>query len=765
MRSLDPIHRVCSWSPGPGRQPLEWSVRLEAAGRTWTAADASIEGYPGTPPGCTLRFKDLGLTWILQPEPDPGEGAFILRSSLANHSDKPIALGKAVLLDCPGPLGLWGAQEDVRVLAPGSGQNARSVHRLADPAAPRGSEIKLQFFNRTRREAFQAGFLTFTRVNPRVEYAFDESGGLMDVRAFCDFAGWELAPGASTETEPLRLAFGADPFAQLEQWARLAAARCVPPPSHWDRAPIGFVGGTWVDGFHSGPYEEVVLRNVRAVRRRLADFGVTYVWISIANLAGTQPGNWLNWNYTHFPSGPEALARTLRELGMTWGLWTGYFHVSADLADVVEELRDAFQKDEAGQPRATRRGWSHGDYSGRPPEERPHLYLLDPTHPKTLAFLKTVFATYRAWGARYFMTDYLGPGMLADQAPAAHYDRSLIAGVETLRRAMAAVREAAGPDTYLLASTSPTVHCAGLVDGVRTGNDFGEGRYITRYSPASYVINNPGHGRGVGIALQNQASAWYTHRVLYLNDSGNVLAVDKPIPLNEARIHAAVHALSGGPTMLGDDIDRLDEERLRLIKVTLPRPREVAFPADLFDAAFPDPPRVFLRSVRTAWGEFSVVALYNLGSAPLPMAVPLASLRLRDDADYLVWEFWNADYVGRVRGALEAVVPPLSVLVFRLVEDRHVPVLLGTDMHLLMGEMEVTQCAWDPGRKQFSGRAVRPAGETGSVFLHVPESLRLADPRGFSIARSARDDTLVVRIALEFGKGWADWCVALADRS
>ena len=35
------------------------------------------------------------------------------------------------------------------------------------------------------------------------------------------------------------------------------------------------------------------------------------------------------------------------------------------------------------------------------------MYALDPTHPKAQAFLRDVFTTYRRWGVRYYMIDFL----------------------------------------------------------------------------------------------------------------------------------------------------------------------------------------------------------------------------------------------------------------------------------------------------------------------------------------------------------------------
>jgi hypothetical protein len=203
--------------------------------------------------------------------------------------------------------------------------------------------------------------------------------------------------------------------------------------------------------------------------------------------------------------------------------------------------------------------------------------------------------------------------------------------------------------------------------------------------------------------------------------------------------------------MLGDDLDRMDDERLDLVKKTLPRPREVAVPINLFACVHPATPRVFHRHIVKAWGSFDVVAVYNFSDDLLRESVSMADLQLDPVKRHLVFEFWNGEYQGRITGQLVAVVPPRSVRVYRLTEDTHAPTLMGTDMHLLMGEMEILDCAWDPSAMTLSGRVIRPAGERGSLFIHAPETVRVTTPRGVSIAKDARDMTLIIRVPLRFG--------------
>ena len=742
-----------------------WQMAVEADGVLLRSPDAQVATTGGEPLAFTLAFPVAGLAWHVRCQMATGEGRVVIETELENRSDRAIRLGKAHVLDTDGPVGVGEPCAEM-VCLPLSGEiGNRPVWRLADSQCPRTSKIKAQFFNRAAAKAMQVGFLTFQRANTEVEHAYDAKAGITALKAWCDFAGWELAPGQSTPTETFTLAAGHDPHAQLAAWADLAAARCS--PRRWEDAPIGWIGWAWVDPFNVERYQDVLLRNCQAIRRRLEGFGVNYVWLSIGNLARGIPGDWLNWNTELFPDGPQHLAARLREMGFRWGLWCGAFWMCSMLDDKVEALRDALLKNPDGSLMVVRPEWQFGAAGEMPKAERPCMYALDPSHPKALALLKEVFEAYRRWGVRYYMLDFLhaASGDIGSHPYTDHHDKGLVAGPEAYHNALRVIRQAAGDDTYFLSSTGPTVHNVGIMDAVRTGNDFGEGRALypdSYFYPATFVINSGAFWTGALRALVNQASAYYTHRKLYINDSGNVLTVDKPLPLRDARVHATIHALSGGPSMLGDDVDRMDDERLALIKKTLPRSRDVAAPVDLFDSPMPDHPKVFHRKILKPWGRFDVVAVYNFTDDLLRQPVELARLGLEPDADYLVWEFWNAEFVGTARDVFEAVVPPGSVRVFRLVEDTGQPVLVGTDMHVLMGEMEIDRCAWDADRRVLSGRAIRPSGETGNVFLHAPPTLRVANPRGHWLAKDARDSSLIIRCSLRFEDGAAEWAVQFA---
>ena len=749
----------------------DWRMVVEADGQRLDSREVGFSREEGDGlPLLAANFEEAGLVWRLHAESHEDAEVLVISSFIENTSSEPIALGKATVLETDGLTDFSGPGDEVVELAL-PGRNARRpVRRVNDPDL-RGETgrtvgtVKTLYCNRTRGHSALVGFVSFGRIQTEVEREWREDGVIGALRVSCDFAGWELAPGETVPLETFVLTTGPDPHALLEDWAENAAAAC--DARVWEDAPIGWLGWSWVDAFNSETYEDVVLRNLEAVRRRLAGFGVNYCWISIGNLAMGYPGAWLDWNYENFPNGPEYLRRRLDELGVKWGLWCGPFWMCEAVTEGMAELEDGLLRNEDGSLHVSLEHWRYGEAGKLPVEERPCLYALDTGRPAARDFLRETFAVYRAWGVRYYMIDFLyaGAGIICNPDAPRPGDPEMLPGPEAFRAGLQAIREGAGDDTYLLASTGPTVQTAGYADGVRVGNDFGEGRAIEPgcfFYPASYVINNPGFWTGACYALQNMATAWYTHRRLYLADSGNVLTVDQPLSLSDARIAATIHALSGGPSMIGDDVDRMSDARLALIKKTLPRPRDVARPVDLFDTPAPDYPKVFHRRVSTPACEHDVVAVFNFGEDLLREPVDLAELDLDEDEDYLVWEFWNEAYVGRARGTLEAVVPPGQVCVYRLAEDMACPTLLGTDMHLLMGEVEVLDCGWDEESMTLYGRVFRPEGERGSVFLHAPKGLCVEEPEGLWIAKDGRDESLIIRCDLDFDFGDGEWQVTFA---
>jgi len=699
--TLLPAALAAEFRPAIAGWPARVGVHVDG---TLHWAETGPDGGPAFP------AAGLAATWTAGPDDT-------VSVAVRNTSGRPRALGRfivAQLADVPGDRALvmsgWQLTNLVQPVVPGKKLVSKTVLQLWQPAPA---------------AAVQVGFVTFDRINTEIEV----DGGT--VTAVCDFEGFVLAPDAAIATERLRVTRGTDPIAELHAWGDAAAAHYRAPI--WPGTPAGWVGWSWVDGFNVERYEDVVRRNARAIREKLPDSGIGYIWVSIGNLANREPGAWLEWNRTLFPSGPEALVRDLGAQDFKLGLWAGAYWVSARLEARVAQLRDAFLLKD-GLPMSV----PHRDLG-------PQL-ILDPTHPKTHAWFEEIFRTWRAWGVRYYMIDFVHsasgttPGRyIAD----GYFNKALVPSVEAIRDSLKVIRRAAGPDTYLLVSTGPTFHTVGLLDAVRAGTDYGEGRPLDGpgkgFWPGTFVVNKPDYWTGHLRAVQAWATHFFVHRKLWIADSGNVLTLDKPVALNDARISATIFGLNGSPLMIGDDVDRMSPERLALLRQQFPRLPEAAEPLDLFTSPEPDHPKTFRLRVRTAWDTWDLFAVFNFGADVLRKTVP---------ATGAVWDFWDERYAGTADGTYDVLVPPRSVKLLRVAPARPHPWVLATDIHIRQGQAEITAAAWDAAAGELTFTTMRP----GNVFLRVPKEFRVAEPAGLWIAKDGNDASLLVRVATTPGE-------------
>jgi len=707
---------------------------LDLDGHThWASGASSISA---TSDGWTLRFDQPGIVWSIRVRRRPDGASAVIGSTIRNAGSKPVRLGRcrlADLTDSASRLDL-GEGAEKAVLLVHSGWAAGSAVRAVRGDKHHFPRTIAQFYNPAARRAVQLAFLTFDRAHTEHEVWWDEQRNRPVASSYCDFLGFALQPGKSIDSEELAVSAGNDPIAALRHWGDQVNARYR--PAIWPRSPAGWVGWSWADGIYSERYEDVLRRNVAAMRERIPGSDLEYIWVSIGNLQGQVPGNWLRWNSKLFPSPPEKLVADLGAAGFKLGLWVAPFW----LGKTPEEasLRETFMLSD-GKPLIVPRT-DVGD-----------TFVLDPTHPKTQAFLRDVFSTYRRWGIRYYMVDFLNavsgpvPGSFKLDG---YHDKGLVPGVEAMRAGLKVVREAVGPDTYLLSSTGPTIQLTGLMNASRTGNDYGEGRPLYGpgkwYYPATYIINKFDQWQAPRYATQALATSFFMHRKLFLADTGNVLTVDKPLPLDDARIAATIFGINGGPMMLGDDIARIAPERLELIRMALPRLPEAADPVDLFDAVEGFAQHFRLR-VERPWDRWDLVALFNYGDQPLTRRLELDPARPQ-----VAWDFWNERYLGVRSASLTASVAPRSVVLLRLAAAREHPWILSTDMHLRQGQAEIEDCVWDAQKLTLTFTAARPQRSRGNVYIRAPKGFALRDIAGLWVAKDGNDQSLVIRCALDF---------------
>jgi hypothetical protein len=760
------------------------SSSLEAKGRLLTTGRA--DGRTEMPPdfrcdghgvkrclSVKYTFQKPAVAWTVRFNEYLDNSFIIIESSIKNNSSSDLRLGKCSLLDLDasqgGSLRLGENIADATFFSETGTQAWSMVKQVSSDNGKHVSQTIGHIYNQAVPVCLNCSFATFDRAKTEVTIQHDKEKGIKLLNAYCNFDDFVLPAGESIESERLFVDLRKDPYASLETWADVTNK--IYKPSIWERLPTGWLGWAWVDHFKEKPYEDIVIENVDAIKEKIGGFGLQYIWVSLGNMWRCTPGYWLKENRTRFPHGLKWLADELKKRGMKLGLWCGAFWVtgyvdnpSKDpwLAELYEEMKDAFLKKD-GKYVFDDIKWPYGYWADFPKEERPGFFCLDPTHPKTQEWLRKVFSEYRKIGVRYYMIDWID--VASGSTPGRHlyneyHNTGLVKGPEALRAGLRVIRDTAGPDTYLLASTGPTIQGVGLMDGVRIGPDYGEGRPIVPdlNRHRTYNLGNWGYHKRTGC---NMAVNYFTHRKLYINDSCNLLTVDGDIPLNEAQISTTLFGLCGGPMILGDNIPTIQPERLALIKKCLPRYPDIAKPVDLFTAVYPeDYPKTFNLRVDRSWGAWNVVAVFNYDEPELKVNVTMKDLGLDSEKEYLAYDFWDEKFLGIVKNEISLTVPAYSVKLLSLQEKREHPWIVSSDMHITQGAVELIDLRWNETAKTLSGACERPKNEKGTLVLYLPKGYEIMQVKN---AKAVKTERQIYHVQLDFKDRLVKWEVTMSD--
>ncbi|MDG9714226.1 glycoside hydrolase family 36 protein [Streptomyces sp. DH10] len=216
-----------------------------------------------------------------------------------------------------------------------------------------------------------------------------------------------------------------------------------------------------------------------------------------------------------------SIADKIRSRGRRAGIWTAPFLVDP-ASELAAEHPDWLVRDTAGGFAHAGRNWGHD------------LRVLDTTHPDAAAYLTEVFTTLRAEGYDYFKTDFLYAGAL---------DGVRLADVDPLtayRSGIRLIRDAIGPDSYLLGCGAPMLPSIGLFDAMRVSPDTAPHR-----RPEADDYSQPGQDP----AEFTGAGRQWQHGRLWTNDPDCLMAR----PAVETREQWAAHVEATGGLMASSD--------------------------------------------------------------------------------------------------------------------------------------------------------------------------------------------------------------------
>ena len=631
------------------------------------------------------RLADAENTEITAP---PGLPFVLFTRTIQNHGVEPMVLNQVPLFSAT--VALTGELTTI-----GTGG-------LQPPHKNTGSYAWLAIADPQTRKGIVGAWLTHDRGSGVVFSPVTNDA--VGVAAQVDYGRLRIKPGANAKTETFALGSFADARLGLEAYADAVAkhyAIKLPPQ------PAGFC--TWYTDKYSGACDEKHLPELAAfAAKELKPFGFEFVqiddkWQDGISKNGPKRG-FMNANpQGPYPSGMKATADTLAHLGLTPGIWFMPF-AGTSYDPFFAPHQDWFYKDQDGKPFETRWGGTCLDMSV--PGARAHLHGL-------------VQRLAHEWGYKVFKMDGLWTGTgtrlmyvnngykwdeMGEAAPA-DPDKTQI---ECYRDGLRLVREAAGPDVFLLGCcVSQNMRsfggAFGLLDAMRVGPDTGSSRIGAPHASRNYFL---------------QGRVWQ-------NDP-DCVSVRAKTPLDQARVNASFTAITGDLFYNSDWMPDLPAERLDILKRTIPAHHLPSRPVDYFEN---DPARIWHLP---AQGR-DIVALFNWGKSPLAISCAVERLGLPAAPEYVAFDFWKNQFLPPFRGEVKANLLAAScrVLAIRPVADR--PQLLSTSRHVTQGVLDVLEEKWDAATRTLSG--------ISRVVANDPYELRVVVPVGDHSYRAAAPAT------------------------
>jgi len=472
---------------------------------------------------------------------------------------------------------------------------------------------------------------------------------------------------------------------------------------HLPPQPDGYC--TWYSRPHGGCSNDRFVRELADFcAKRLAPYGFRFIQIDDGWQDGRSRNGPRKVFCRHRPNGPfpdgmKPVADHLRGLGLVAGLWFMPFAGTHD-DPFFADKQDWFVHTPQGAPYVSRWGGTS----------------LDMTHPKARAYLvRVVRQITHEWGYKYLKMDGLYTGMAVrqlyvhnpyrpDDLGEAVFHRPEVTPVEAYRSGLRLVRQAAGPDVFLLGcNVSQNMRTMGasfgLVDAMRIGPDNGAG-------PGG-VRRGPWHG----------SNRYFLHGRIWYNDPDPVY-VRPSMPIELARLSCSWAAVAGQLTVASDWLPGLPEERLEILRRIWPNHGLKPRPVDLFEA---DLPRIWHLVAERGGVRRDVVGLFNWNDkAPTHIACPAERIGLPKAEAYVGFDFWADRFLPPVQKVVEADLAPLSCRVLALRPAAEHPQVVSTSRHVTQGIVDVLEERWSAAARTLSGRSRVVAGDPYEVRIVVP---------------------------------------------
>jgi hypothetical protein len=315
------------------------------------------------------------------------------------------------------------------------------------------------------------------------------------------------------------------------------------------------------------------------------------------------------------------------------------------------------------------------------------VWGYDYTDPEFLVHLTDVYKNLKKGNIKGLMFDYPESGWAKDGG---FEDKYSTAGA-AYRNIFKYANEGLGPDAY--------VHERNMV----TGADIAIGHI------ASWRTENDTDEMD-SVTVTRCGLRWYKNRVLANFDTDSKSIVRYEANRDKVRCILTMGYVVSGRFLMANSFSDYSPATFRDITRTFPyhTANKSARPVDAFVSASP---MVYDFEVDTSWHQ---VTFYNpdekkdriIGINMSGQTVD-GALGLDKNKSYHVYDFWNDNYCGIIKGTerLEQSLRPGEARMLSVREQLDHPCIISTNRHIMQGYLDVISTSWDTETKTLSGKS------------------------------------------------------------
>jgi hypothetical protein len=511
----------------------------------------------------------------------------------------------------------------------------------------------------------------------------------------------------------------------------------------WPQAPAGWCSFHY---FNNVLGEEDILRNAEALAKDYGPFGFQYVLIDGGWQAKGISGNWTEWN-DHFPHGMKWLSDRIHALNLKSAVWLSEFGTADE--SFYNAHKSWFLHDENGNAKL-------GTWFG--------TYVADFSNPELKQYLYEAYRKMTLdWGYDYFKLDGENNTRdIWAQNRVRAFDPTMDADT-AFRKALTLLRQAmsARPGVFFSAC-GPVypIESMGIVQSARLGGDnisfngddneggvpsfWGVRTVLAGMRQGFYTHNIAWYGDPDAMMVRSpvssdEARTWasiqgLTGQHLLFGDDMPALPEERrdvlkkilpvaditPMELYPATadrhvwmLHVArpfgSWAVAGLFNWDNDGTEILWGEEAKIYDIIGNNDKLLGIERHNADflalgavsqKATEENQRLQALPEKPAGLQLIPVATYLASPPPRHLSLHFAKVGLNANRDYLLFDFWNQKFLGKVQGQYSVDLPPHACQVLSVRPAYGHPQLVGTDRHITMGAVELKDEKWDAARKQ-----------------------------------------------------------------